>query len=149
VYSLLAGPLQLFEGDEYLGATALEFVAPGQTFELALGADERLRVEREMVARDVDKAFIIGDRRRLRYAFEIELENLRDSRQTVLVRDQLPLSRDEQIKVKLDAAEPKPTEHTELNVLEWKVVLEPGAKRMLRFDFTVEHPRSMDVIGLL
>ncbi len=149
VYSLLPGPLQLFEGDEYLGATALEFVAPGQTFELALGADERLRVEREMVAREVDKAFILGDRRRLRYAFEIELENLRDSRQTVLVRDQIPVSRDEQIKVKLDAADPKPTEHSELNVLEWKVVLDPGAKRTLRFDFTIEHPRGMDVIGLL
>jgi hypothetical protein len=102
-----------------------------------------------MVARDVDKAFIIGDRRRIRYAFEIELENLRDSRQTVLVRDQLPVSRDEQIKVKLDSVDPKPAEHSELNVLEWKVVLEAGAKRKLRFDFTVEHPRAMDVIGLL
>jgi len=127
----------------------VELVAPGQTFELALGADERLRVERELVAREVDKAFIIGDRRRIRYAFEIELENLRDSRQIVIVRDQLPVSRDEQIKVKLDAADPKPAEHSELNVLEWKVALDPGAKRKLRFDFSVEHPRSMDVIGLL
>jgi uncharacterized protein (TIGR02231 family) len=148
-YSLLAGPLQLFEGDEYLGATHLEFVAPNQTFELALGADERMRVEREMVAREVDKAFIIGDRRRIRYAFEIEVENLRDTRQTVVVRDQLPVSRDEQIKVKLDSADPKPAEHSELNVLEWKLALDPGAKRKLRFDFTVEHPRSMDVVGLL
>ena len=148
-YSLLAGPLQLFEGDEYLGATHLEFVAANQTFELALGADERMRVEREMVAREVDKAFIIGDRRRIRYGFEIEVENLRDTRQTVVVRDQLPVSRDEQIKVKLDSADPKPAEHSELNVLEWKLALDPGAKRKLRFDFTVEHPRSMDVVGLL
>jgi uncharacterized protein (TIGR02231 family) len=148
-YSLLPGPLQLFEGDEYLGATHVEFVAPGQTFELALGADERMRVERELVAREVDKAFIIGDRRRIRYAFEIELENLRDTRQTVIVRDQIPVTRDEQIKVKLDSADPKPAEVSELNVLEWKIALDPGAKRKLRFDFNVEHPRSMDVIGLL
>lgn len=149
VYSLLPGPMQLFEGDEYLGATYIEFVAPSQTFELALGADERMRVEREMVAREVDKAFIIGDRRRIRYAFEIEVENLRDSRQTVVVRDQIPVSRDEQIKVKLEAAEPKPSEQSELNVLEWKLVLDPGTKRKVRFDFNVEHPRSMEVIGLL
>jgi uncharacterized protein (TIGR02231 family) len=148
-YSLLPGRLQLFEGDEYLGATDVEFVAPGQTFELALGADERMRVERKLVAREVDKAFIIGDRRRIRYAFEIEVENLRDSRQTLIVRDQIPVSRDEQIKVKLDAADPKPADVSELNVLEWKLVLEPGAKRKLRFDFNVEHPRGMDVIGLL
>ena len=93
-YSLLPGNAQLFEGDEYLGATRLEFVAPGQEFELALGADERLRVERKLAARDVDKTFI-GDRRRIRYAYTIEVENLREAQQTVLVRDQLPVPRDE------------------------------------------------------
>lgn len=148
-YSLLAGRAQLFENDEYLGATALDFVAPGQTFELALGADERLRVERELAARDVDKAFIIGDRRRIRYGYTIELENLRDSPQTVTVRDQIPVTRDEQIKVKLDAADPKPTERAELGQLEWTLTLDRGAKRTIRFDFSVEYPRAMEVIGLL
>jgi uncharacterized protein (TIGR02231 family) len=148
-YSLLRGRAQLFEGDEYLGATAIDFVAPGQTFELALGADERLRVERELAARDVDKAFIIGDRRRIRYGYIIELENLRDTPQPVVVRDQIPVARDEQIKIKLDAADPKPSEQSELGQLEWRFTLDRGAKRTLRFDFSVEHPRSMDVIGLL
>lgn len=148
-YSLLPGRAQLFEGDEYLGATAIDFVAPGQTFELALGADERMRVERELAARDVDKAFIIGDRRRIRYGYTIELENLRDTPQQVVVRDQIPVARDEQIKIKLDSADPKPSEQTELGQLEWKLTLDRGAKRTLRFDFSVEHPRSMDVIGLL
>lgn len=147
-YTLLPGRAQLFEGDEYLGATALDFVAPGQTFELLLGADERLRVERELAARDVDKAFIIGDRRRIRYGYTIELENLREAPQQVTVRDQIPVARDEQIKVKLESADPKPAEQSELGHLEWKLVLDQGAKRTIRFDFSVEHPRSMDVIGL-
>ena len=148
-YSLLPGAAQLFEGDEYLGATRLDFVAPGQVFELALGADERLRVERELVARDVDKAFIIGDRRRIRYGFTIEVENLRDAAQQVAVRDQIPVARDEQIRVKLDSADPKPSEQTELNQLEWKLTLDKGAKRTIRFDYSVEFPRTMDVVGLL
>jgi len=146
-YSLLPGPAQLFEGDEYLGATRLEFVAPGQEFKLALGADERLRVERKLAARDVDKT-LIGDRRRIRYAFTIEVENLRDGPQIVLVRDQLPVARNEQIKVKLEAAEPEPTEHTDLNQLEWKLMLDRATKRKIRFEFSVEHPRNMVVNGL-
>jgi uncharacterized protein (TIGR02231 family) len=148
-FSLLPGRAQLFEGDEYLGATALDFVAPGQAFELALGADERLRVERKLAARDVDKAFIIGDRRRIRYGYTIDLENLRDAPQQVTVRDQIPVARDEQIKVKLDAADPKPSEQSELGQLEWKLTLDKGARRTIRFDFSIEHPRSLDVIGLL
>jgi uncharacterized protein (TIGR02231 family) len=148
-YSLLPGSAQLFEGDEYLGATQLEFVAPGQTFELALGADERLRVERELLARDVDKAFILGDRRRVRYAFSIELENLRETPQSITVRDQIPVPRDEQIKVRLDSADPKPADQSDLGQLEWTLTLDRGAKRTIRFDFSVEHPRQMNVIGLL
>jgi uncharacterized protein (TIGR02231 family) len=147
-YSLLPGAAQLFESDDYLGATRLDFVAPGQVFELALGADERLRVEREMIAREVDKAFIIGDRRRIRYAFRIEVENLRDSPQVVYVRDHAPVARDEQIKVKIDNCDPKPSEQTELNGLDWKLTLDRGARRQIRFDFSVEHPRAMNVIGL-
>jgi uncharacterized protein (TIGR02231 family) len=147
-FTLLPGSAQLFEGDEYLGATRLELTAPGQVFKLALGADERLRVERKLAARDVDKAFIIGERRRIRYAYTIEVENLRDSPQLVLVRDQLPVARDEQIKVKLEAAEPRPSHHSELNLLEWKLTLDRGARQTIRFDYSVEHPRAMDVIGL-
>ena len=148
-YTLLPGAVQLFEGDEYLGATRLDFVAPGQTFELALGADERLRVARKLAARDVDKAFILGDRRRIRYAYTIELENLRDAAQVIVVRDQIPVARDEQIKVKLEQADPKPTEQTELNLLDWKLTLDRGAKRTLRYEYSVEHPRAMDIVGII
>lgn len=147
-YTLLPGPAQLFEGDEYLGATQLEFVAPQQTFELALGADERLRVERELAAREVDKAFLLGDRKRIRYAYTLKLENLRDTPQVVFVRDQLPVPRDEQIKVKLDSADPKATEHSDLNQLEWKLTLDRGAKQTIRFDFSVEFPKALEIIGL-
>ena len=146
-YSLLPGPAQLFEGEEYLGATRLEFTAPGQAFELVLGADERVRVERELAARDMDKTFI-GDRRRIRYAYTVEVENLRDTPQTIFVRDQLPVARDEQIKVKLEAADPRPVEQTDLNLLEWKLTLDKGAKQTIRFDFSVEFPRAMEVTGL-
>ncbi|HKV08023.1 MAG TPA: DUF4139 domain-containing protein, partial [Thermoanaerobaculia bacterium] len=102
--------------DEYLGATHLRHTAPGQELELALGADERMRVERKLTARSVDKTFL-ADRRRLRYGYRIEVENLRDTPQTVYVRDQLPVSKHEQIKVKLESADPKPARQTELNQL--------------------------------
>ncbi|MGQ0602852.1 MAG: mucoidy inhibitor MuiA family protein [Anaerolineales bacterium] len=146
-YSLMPGGAQLFEGDDFLGSTRMEFVAPNQEIELFLGPDERLRVERELAAREVDKS-LLGDKRRTRFAYVIKLENLRDRPQLVTVRDQLPVSRDEQIKVKLDAADPRPTEHDDLNLLEWKLTLEPQQKQSVRFEFTVEHPRSLRVTGL-
>ena len=146
-YSMLQGSAQLFEGDDYLGATMLEFVAPNQEFELALGADERLRVERELTLRHVDKNFM-GDKRQTRYGYKIEIENLRDAPQTIFVRDHIPVPRDEQIKVKLEAHEPKVSEQSDLNQLEWKIMLNANSKQVIKYEFSVEHPRTMDVTGL-
>lgn len=146
-YSLMPGSVQLFEGEDFLGTTQLEFIAPNQEIELFLGPDERLRVERELAAREVDKT-LLGDKRRTRYAYTIKLENLRPQAQTITVRDQLPVSRDEQIKIKLESAEPRTTQHDDLNLLEWKLTLEPSKKQTLRFEYIVEHPRSMTVMGL-
>jgi uncharacterized protein (TIGR02231 family) len=146
-YTLLPGKAQVFEEEDYLGATQIGLTAPGQELELALGADERLRVERKLAARDVDKTFL-ADRRRIRYAYTIEVENLRETPQVVLVRDQLPVARHEQIKVRLEAAEPRPSRHTELNQLEWRLTLDKSARQTIRYEYTVEVPRAMSVMGL-
>jgi len=132
---------------DYVGAMALKRVAPNEEFEVALGVDDRVAVKRELKAREVDKK-LIGDRRRLRAAYEIELKNLRGDKIDLELHDQIPVSRHEQIKVKLEAAEPEPNEQTELNELEWHLSLAPNAKQIVRFDFTVEHPAAMQVMGL-
>lgn len=146
-FLLLPGPVQLFEGDDYLGRTRVTLVSPGQEFELYFGVDERISVKRELIRRETDKKFI-GDARRIRFAFEIRLENYAQERQRILVCDQIPVSRNESIKVRLESSEPKPSTQDELNRLEWDIVLAPGGKQNIRFDFSVEAPRDMPVYGL-
>ncbi len=146
-YTWLPGPVSLFEGDTYLGPTELEFVARGQEAELYLGVDDRIRVEAEPTQRDVDKT-LFGDKRRVRIGMCYEIENLRDGAVTVLVRDHIPLSRHEQITVKLETAEPKPASHDDMGLLTWEVDVPAKGKREIRVVFVVEHPRSMTVTGL-
>ncbi|NIO69088.1 MAG: mucoidy inhibitor MuiA family protein [Anaerolineae bacterium] len=155
-YVFLPGPANVFHGGEYVGTTTLATivpgqepgaVAPGQEFKVFLGVDERIKVSRELVASEVDKKFI-GDKRRLHYAYRIKVQNLRDGREKVLVSDQTPVAKHEEIKIRLDMAEPKPTKQTELGILEWELDLEPGEEQAIRFDFNVEHSRSLAVIGL-
>lgn len=146
-YTFLPGPANLFAGDEFIGSTALELTAPGGKIELYLGVDDRIKVERELKRREVDKK-LLGDRRTLRYGYEIELENLLPVEARVALQDQIPVARHESIKVKLEFAEPKPDQTSELGLLDWKLNLAPGEKRLVRFDFTVEHPRDVKVRGL-
>ncbi len=144
---LLPGPTQLFEGDDYLGTSKIDLTSPGQDLELYFGADDRVRVERELVRRETDRR-IIGDRRRIRFAYKISLENHTGAAQKLLVRDQIPLPRHEDIKVKLESSQPTVAKQDELNRLEWNLQMSPGTKQEIRFDFSVEYPRSQMVTGL-
>jgi hypothetical protein len=64
------------------------------------------------------------------------------------LHDQIPVARHENIKVKLEFAEPAPSEESELGLIDWEIVLAAAEKKVVRFDFLVEYPRDMLVIGL-
>jgi len=146
-YTLLPGEANIFVGDEYIGTTQLELTAPQGQIELYLGSEDRLKVERELKRRDVDKR-LIGGRRHLTIGYEIKLENMLPYAAQLTLHDQIPISRHEEIKVRLEAADPKPVEVSEMNLLRWEFTLEPQEKRNIRFDFVVESPQGMEVSGI-
>lgn len=146
-YTLLPGQVDLFAGDEFIGSTPLSLTAPQGEIELYLGVDDRVKVKRELKGYEVDRQFL-GGRRRLHYAYAIELENLLASDVQLALHDQLPVSRHEEVRVRLDAADPRPAEQTELNELKWELRLAPAQKLVVRFEFTVEHPQDMVLSGL-
>ena len=145
---MLAGPVSLYVGDEFIGTNRLEYTPNGAEMELVLGVEERITVKRELVRREVDKR-LLRDQRQILYGYEIKLENLLASKAIVTVQDQYPVSRHDQIKVRLDRATPTPVEQSELNILKWRLDLEPGAKKTIQYDYQVEHPRALPVAGLL
>ncbi|MCA9957253.1 MAG: DUF4139 domain-containing protein, partial [Anaerolineales bacterium] len=111
---LLPGSASLFVGTEYIGQTHIKFTAQGDELELLLGVEDRITVERKLARRDVDKK-LLRDQRELRYGYTIEVKNLLPTEAAVVVKDHIPVSRHEQIKVKLDSVRPQPTEQTDLN----------------------------------
>ena len=146
-YTLLPGEANIFTGDEYLGTTPLELTAPQGEIELYLGSEDRIKVERELKRREVDKR-LIGGRRHMVFGYEIKVENLLPYAAKLTLHDQFPVSRHEEIKVRLEAADPKPVEVSELNLLRWEFSLEPKEKRSVRFDFLVDTPQGMEVVGI-
>ncbi len=144
----LAGPGNLFVGEEFIGTTHLEYAPSGEKMELLFGVEERVTVSRELIKRDVDKTFL-RDNRQLRYGYKIEVQNLLNAAATIEIHDHIPVSRHEQIKVKLEQTTPEPSERSDLNLLEWQLTLQPSAKGVVQYSYLVEHPRSLQVVGLL
>jgi len=145
---LLPGPVNLYVGDEYIGQNRLEYTPGGGEVELVLGVEERVTVKRELVRREVDKR-LLRDVRQVVYGYEIKLENLLATAARVTVQDQYPVSRHDQIKVRLDRVAPEPAEQSELHILKWQLDLAPAEKKTIRYEYQVEHPRALHVVGLI
>jgi len=144
--TLLRGKANIFRDNTFVGTVELENVSPGQEYKLNLGIDEGLKIERQLVERQVDKK-LIGNQRRTSYAYRLSVTNLRQVQVHLTLQEQLPVSRNEQIKVRLTLTNPKIVAG-EMGLLEWIMSLPPQAKQELYYQFVVEHPPDLTVIGL-
>jgi hypothetical protein len=64
------------------------------------------------------------------------------------VRDQLPVSQHERIKVKAQNILPPPSERTKLELLTWRFPLAANEAYKIEYRFTVEHPQDVQVRGM-
>ncbi len=144
--TLLPGKANIFRDNTFVGTVELENVSPGQEYKVNLGIDERLKIERELVERQVDKK-LIGQQRRMSYAYRLNVTNLQQVQVHLTLKEQLPVSRNEQIKVRSTLTNPKIVAG-EMGLLEWIMSLPPQAKQELYYQFVVEHPPDLAVTGL-
>ena len=144
---LLPGPARVFHGTQFTGETSLETVAAGEEFELQLGVDDQVRVERKLRRRSTGKA-VIGGTRTIDIGYEITAENHRSGKTKVSVHDRIPVSTDGDIKVRLRETSPAPATQTDLGELTWELSLDGGQEATVRYRFTVEHPAQVTVTGI-
>lgn len=145
-HTLLPGPAAVFHDADFVGSTKLETWAPGEEVELALGVDDRVRVERELVRRTATKV-TLGSTRRREAEYKISVANHTPAPARVTVLDQIPVSRDEGIVVRELRADPAPAERTDLGVLTWKLALGPGESREIHLGLRIELARSVEMTG--
>ena len=144
---LLPGRARVFRDGQYTGETSLETIAPGEEFELQLGVDDQIRIERKLHRRATSKA-VVGGSRTVDIGYETTVENHRPVTARISVHDHIPVSTDGDIKVRLREATPSPANQTDLGELTWELTLEAGKSAVIRHRFTVEHPARVNVAGL-
>lgn len=144
--TLLPGNANIFRDNTFVGTTELENIAPGQDFKVDLGIDESLKIERDLVERQVDKK-LIGNNRRTTYAYRLTITNLSDSLSKLTLTEQLPVSRNEQVKIRLTRSNPQ-IQSGDLGLLEWTLNLESKSVQELYYQFIVEQPPDLTVFGL-
>ncbi len=144
--TLLPGKANILREQTFIGTSNLDNVAPAQNFTLNLGIDEGWKIERNLVQRQVDKK-LIGGNKRVTYAYRIIIDNLLAAQSSLKLTEQLPVSRDERIKVRLVQTEPK-IKLGEMGVLEWMLTLSAGEQQIINYQFTLEYPLEILISGL-
>ncbi|HYO54792.1 mucoidy inhibitor MuiA family protein [Archangium sp.] len=135
------GEAQLFVGADPAGQARLTLVSPGEPFTLPLGIDSAVRPVRNVKLLTSEKGFI-GKDELTEYLVTIEVANPYPFALPVRIHDQWPLSRSEDVEVKLVRTEPYAEQDTAKGTLVWRLSVPPSEKKGVSFLYTVRHPKG-------
>jgi hypothetical protein len=143
-YDLLSGQVNLFFEGTYLGNSVLDVSTTNDTLELSLGRDPNVIVTRKATEDYRNRNFFGGKVSDSR-GYTINVRNKKKQPINLVIMDQVPISADETITVKVDRdAYFRLNETT--GILTWKQKLEAGGSRETRFGYTVKYSKGVNVI---
>ncbi len=123
-----------FTGKTFINGTSSDSLL------LSLGKDKRIQVQRNLLKDFSSKTFSGGSKKELN-TWEISIRNTRKEPITIVVEDQIPVTTDKEIEVKLlnnGGAEYDET----TGKLKWTVTLEGEKSHILKFSFEVKYPKE-------
>ncbi|WP_395810221.1 mucoidy inhibitor MuiA family protein [Archangium minus] len=138
---LPGGEAQLFVGADPAGQAQLSLVSPGEPFTLPLGIDSAVRPVRNVKLMTSEKG-LIGKDELTEYLVTIEVANPYPFALPVRIHDQWPLSRSQDVEVKLVRTEPFAEQDLAQGTLMWRLSVPPSEKKVVSFLYTVRHPKG-------
>jgi len=148
-YPLLEGRVRSYRAGSYVGDSRLRHQGVGAPFEVSLGVDEELKVERKTLD-DKDKgAGFLSSTKHMIYGYRDKLTNRAGGPEAVELRENIPVSKIDDVKVellgktttggyKLDAAR---------GLVTWTINLVSGEWRNVDLGYAVHLPDSWQVPG--
>ena len=138
--NLLPGEANIIFEGTYVGKSFIDPNSTTDTLNLTLGRDKRVVVKREKMM-DYSSTKFLGGNKVQKITYEITVRNNKKDPVKLMLKDQYPLSTMKEIEVEL-------TEHgnasvnPEIGVLTWKLDLQPGESKKIRFAYTVKYPKE-------
>jgi uncharacterized protein (TIGR02231 family) len=139
--------------NNFVTHSSIDNVCLGDTFDLPLGTDASIKVDYKPAKKITDTQGLISKIHHENIRRETRVTNTKSIEITVYVYEQVPLSSDEKIKVKLVAPDLRTKEQNsnysvtmnDGNNLEWKCVLQPKGECRLPLEYTLEWPKDKHI----
>lgn len=144
--NLLPGEANIFFEGTFVGKTFIDPNSIRDTLSVSMGRDKRIVVKREKV-KGLNSRHVIGLNEKQTSAWEISIRNTKSDAIKIVVEDQIPVSRNNQIEVTvLDNGGAKHNSNT--GKLSWDLNLKPSENKKLTYKFEVKYPKDRRVEGL-
>lgn len=143
---LLPGSVNIFFEGTYIAESYLNPESTRDTLDFSLGRDKKVIIQRELL-KSYNKRSTIGFNRERTFGYEITVRNTKSSAVRLVLNDQLPISQDDKITVKVMEVSGARRDET-TGKLTWELDLQPSETKKLKLIFSVKHPKNSTVPGI-
>lgn len=145
---LLPGAVSLFRDGTFVGTGQLPVLNPGEDHELGFGIDDLVRVKYAIAEEKKGETGLISSSRTDSRNYRITVKNMHERAIQLKVLDQMPVSRNQEIKVEY-TGRTAPTEQNvedKRGVVAWDTKLEPDQEQVIEFGYRMTWPAAKNVI---
>jgi hypothetical protein len=146
---LLAGPAAIFVGDAFFGETRIRTTPAGGKLILDLGAETAIKSARRSKTSVRTEGILTKEDVHV-VEVTIDIENFLDDVVELEVQDQVPVSLDPRVKVRLVKTVPKDAELDQLTgILTFHARVAPGARTEITLAYEIEAPKDYQFTQML
>lgn len=142
-FNLLEGEANVYFENTFIGSTLLDTRIATKELQISMGKDKNVTIERKKVKDFVSKQFI-GSKKEETSNWDILVKNNKNENIQIVVLDQVPISKREEIKITLE----KPFEgnlNKETGEVKWSFNLASKANKIIKLKYTVKYPKNRNL----
>lgn len=140
---LIPGPTNVYFGGNYVGVSEIDTRSVGDTLSLSFGRDTKIQVARKLKT-EMRTTKVVANSKKDTYVYDIVLRNNRTVPVTLNLYDQIPVSRNSEITVSVEAlSDGKKDDAT--GEVKWMITLQPGESKSVQIGYNVRYPKNAKI----
>ncbi|MBE7005157.1 MAG: mucoidy inhibitor MuiA family protein [Ruminococcaceae bacterium] len=143
-WPLPSATAKIYIKDTFAGEVYVDADTEKETFNLSLGQDERLSINRTELPSKTSEVFLKNQKKQVRGAV-IRLNNSSSEKLKLVIKDQIPVSTDAAITVEL-AESSGGVPDRETGIISWELQAEPGKAEELKLSYSLAWPKDKKIV---
>ena len=149
---LLPGRIALFRDGEFIGNSDMDLLRPNEKLHLAFGQDEKIRVVYTTLGGETSEGGVITRETRKDVLSRTDVQNLHKQPLKIAVYEQMPISRNSDLSVKVIkdkttagyVVEP----NNKVGLIRWESIYQPQEKKEILYGYSISWPKDRILTGL-